>query len=243
MIWTLLLTSTIFIIVGFVITENNAKYLLAGYNTMSEKDKKQVDIKTYIGFFRKFHLFLGVSNRILGLIFTYLIDKTIGGIFLVTYPILAYIYLAVGSLKYYKRTNSKQNKIGVIILLITLVFVGGLLISGIKEDQLIVNTDSIEFEGNYGEILTSNQITSIKLVNKLPNISLKTNGFAISDIKKGFFKTENGEVIKLILNANNKPFILFIKSDGKKIYYSAKKESSKKILIEIKQLLPNIIYE
>ena len=37
MITPILILSSIFIIIAFIVNENNAKYLLSGYNTMSEE--------------------------------------------------------------------------------------------------------------------------------------------------------------------------------------------------------------
>ena len=243
MIYVIIGMSLLFVAIGFMVTEDNAKHLLSGYNTMSEEDKKKVDIKTYIPYFRKFHIFLGITFLILGTSLTYFVSENAGGIFLGVYPILAYIYFVATSSKYSKGLNSKSNKIGVFILAGTLIFVIGILGYGFKENKLTLDAQSIEFRGSYGEVLNQNEIASIELVNQIPHITSKTNGFALGSINKGYFKTENGEIVKLILNSDHKPYILFIKSDGKKIYYSAKEESNEEILNNIKQTLPNIDYK
>jgi len=124
------------------------------------------------------------------------------------------------------------------VLVSILVFIIRLIAYGFKENKLIFDSQKIEFKGNYGEILQNEQIKSIEIENELPKIILKTNGFALGEIRKGYFKTENGEVIKLILNSTQKPYILFTKLDEKKIYYSAKKKSNREILNEIKKTLP-----
>ncbi len=91
--------------------------------------------------------------------------------------------------------------------------------------------------------MTKSEIQSIELVDQLPEIILKTNGFALGTINKGFFKTKNEEIVKLILNSDNKPVILFTKTDGKKIYYSAKDKSNKIVVDEMRKTLPNILYK
>lgn len=243
MIYVIIGLSLLFFAIGFIVTEKNAKYLLSGYNTMDEEDRKKVDIKAYILYFRNFHIILGVSFLILGSILTYFISENAGGIFLAVYPILAYIYFIATSSKYSKGLSSKWNKVGVIILLGTLIFVVGLLGYGFKENKLNFNSTNIEFKGSYGETLTKSEIQSIELVDQLPEIILKTNGFALGTINKGFFKTKNGEIVKLILNSDNKPVILFTKTDGKKIYYSAKDKSNKIVVDEMRKTLPNIVYK
>ena len=84
--------SLFFVALAFLVTENNAKYLLAGYNTMNEENRKKVNIKAYMQFFRRFHIFLGISILIIGLIVQYFFSEMIIGVTLSLYPILAYVY-------------------------------------------------------------------------------------------------------------------------------------------------------
>src|SRR5690606_38169549 len=114
MIYTLIGMSLLFVAIGFIVTENNAKYLLSGYSTMSGEERKKVNIKEYIPYFKKFHIFLGASFLVFGLALTYFIDEIAGGIFLAVYPILAYIYFIVSSSKYSKGLSTKWNRAGVI---------------------------------------------------------------------------------------------------------------------------------
>ena len=109
-----------------------------------------------------------------------------------------------------------------------------------KETKLILNSNSIEFQGDYGEIVPFEGIKSIQLVNEKPKIIKRTNGFSAGTIKKGYYETDKGEIVKLILNEENKPYILITKSDGKKIYYSAKEESNEKLFDSINKIFPNI---
>ena len=238
MIYALIGMSLLFVAIGFIVTENNAKYLLSGYNTMGEEERKKVDIKSFIPYFRKFHIVLGISFLVLGYGIN-LINKNGAGIFLVVYPILAYIYFAIISSKFSGGLKTKSNKTGIFVLAGALIFVIGLIAYGFKENKILFDSQKIELQGIYGEILQTDQVKRIEIENKLPNITLKTNGFALGELRKGFFKTENGEVVTLILNSAQKPYILFTKSDEKKIYYSAKEKSNKEIFKEIKKTLPN----
>lgn len=70
---------------------------------------------------------------------------------------------------------------------------------------------------------------------------MKTNGFALGNIHKGYFRTNDGEIIKLIANSDNKTYILITKKSGKKIYFSAK--STMDTFEEIKKNLPDIVYK
>ncbi len=236
MIYVLIGMSLLFVAIGCIVTANNAKYLLSGYNTMSEEERKKVDLKTYIPYFKKFHVFLGISFLVLGYTL-HLINRNVAGIFLAVYPILAYLYFAYTSSKYSGGIKTKSNRIGLFVLGGALILVVGLLIYGFKENQIVFDSEKIELKGIYGETFATDRIKNIELKYSLPKITEKTNGFALGDIKKGHFKTESGENVKLILNSDNKPYILFTKLDGMKIYYSAKEESNDKLLTEIEDVI------
>ncbi len=232
----------LFIGIGFIITESNAKYLLAGYNTMSKEEQSQIAIKPLLSYFRKFHLFLGISFIVLGLILTYVFSEVVSGAFIVIYPCLAYIYFVITSAKYGEGLNSKRkNKIAIYILVATLLFVVGLLGYGVRENKISIAPDAIEIHGPYGEVLMPSEIARIELIHELPKITFKSNGFALGKINKGYFKTEDGERVKLILNSENKPYLLFVKDDGNKIYYAAKSESNAKLFEIIKETFPKLI--
>ena len=239
MIYVLVAISLLFFAVGYILTENNAKYLLSGYNTMSEEDRKKVDISSFVIYYRKFHVFLSISLLIGGLITNSLISEVACGIFLGTYPILAYIYFIWNSRRFSSELNTSSNKVGIIVLAATLIFVLVLFGYGFKENQLLVNNDSIEFTGPYGEKIANEDIQSIELVNSLPKVNFKRNGFALGSMNKGYFKTDDGVIIKLLLNSDSYPIILIGKKSGDKIYYSAKNFSNDQIFNDISTILWN----
>ena len=92
----------IFFSLGFILTEKNAKHLLAGYNTMSKEKQAKADIAAYVRFFRRFHLFLGVSFVLLSWAGKPLLPEGWHGGFVVLYPCLAYVYLAAMGSRFMK---------------------------------------------------------------------------------------------------------------------------------------------
>ncbi len=122
MIYPILILSIIFIALGFIVTEDNAKYLLSGYNTMSEEQRKKVNIKAYIPYFRKFHILLGFSVLVFGVISDYFFGEAMSGSFLVLYIVMAYIYFIVMSSKFSKDGMTKWDKIGLVGLSMLLLF-------------------------------------------------------------------------------------------------------------------------
>lgn len=137
MIAPILLLSSIFVVIAFIVDENNAKYLLSGYNTMSEADRAKFNIKSYITFFRNFHIFLGLSLLIISLILLYFIDSIWCEIFLVAYPLLAYIYFIWKGMRF--SINKTQRTITYIVifgLLLLLLFIVVDFINTLKDNQI-----------------------------------------------------------------------------------------------------------
>jgi len=46
--------SALYYAIGYFINEENPKYLLSGYNTMSDEERKKFDIENYLIFFKSF---------------------------------------------------------------------------------------------------------------------------------------------------------------------------------------------
>lgn len=100
MVFVIAALGTFFILCGLVVTEKNAKYILAGYNTMSDEERAKFDIKRFIRFFRRFHLFLGASFLIFGLTLIPATNDQVVNLFVTFYIIAAYLYLVLRSLHF-----------------------------------------------------------------------------------------------------------------------------------------------
>ncbi|MFM1877727.1 MAG: hypothetical protein RLZZ241_593 [Bacteroidota bacterium] len=59
---------------AWLVNENNAKYLLSGYNTMSAAEQAKFDIKGYLNFFKPFFYYLALYSTLLFYILFFLID-------------------------------------------------------------------------------------------------------------------------------------------------------------------------
>ncbi len=238
MVYVIVGLSVFFIAIGFIVTEHNAGYLLAGYNTKSKKEQEQFNLKQFLPYFRRFHVFLGLSLLVLGMLGIYLWGTNGGGLVISIYPIVAYMYFAWRSQRFESSNSQVWNKAMIYILGGTLVFIMGLLYLGYKEDRMIVEDSSLKVVGTYGITVPLNQVASTALVRELPEIRLRVNGMSMGDIRKGFFKTASGETVRLILNDAEAPYIFIKTNDGKKIYYSSRSQSNEQIYQELQQALP-----
>lgn len=259
MIFVILFLGFLFLGIGFLLTVRNASSLLAGYNTMSEAERRSFDLEGYVPFFRRFHRWLGLSFLSGALLLHYFGDVDAAGVFVGVYPILAYIYFLWASRRFYRpvkvtndfasgdsapvATYKTTSTIGIWVLVGSLVLVIGLMIAGFKEDRLTIQAGSLKFSGMYGETIPLSDIQSVTLLDTLPRITMRENGFALGRASKGYFRAASGagssgnERVKLILNTKTPPYLLIIKTNGRKIYYTARSASTAGQYEELKALL------
>ena len=122
------LIGLIYIIIAYLLTEDNAKYLLSGYNTMTHEERKKFNMKAFIPYFKKFHIFLGISTIMLGLLINILINNKASIIALALYSISAYIYFIIKSNRFYIDEPPISSKLALIFLSIILVFLTVIII-------------------------------------------------------------------------------------------------------------------
>jgi len=95
MIYVIIGVSLIFGSLAFILTKDNAQYLLAGYNTMSKEQREQVDIETYLKMFKQAHITLAISNLILGVVALLWFGDRSAALFISIYPLLFYGYFLI----------------------------------------------------------------------------------------------------------------------------------------------------
>ncbi|WP_343565387.1 DUF3784 domain-containing protein [Sphingobacterium sp.] len=121
-----LILSAIFAIVAFLVTEENADSSLSGYNTLSTAEKQQFNIKGFIPFFKKFHLVLALSYLVTALLLILAISPYWAKIFIVTYPLLAYLFFIWKANSFFIKRNKKQHIRSIIV--VCLLFIALLVI-------------------------------------------------------------------------------------------------------------------
>ena len=96
-------TGLLFIIISKVINRENAKMLLAGYNTMSESEREKFDIDGYLNFFKPFFFKLGAYSTLIYFITLFTFHQ---GIAVIAYTISILIplpYIVIRGNKFYKK--------------------------------------------------------------------------------------------------------------------------------------------
>jgi hypothetical protein len=230
-----IILSLIFFSLGFIVTPGNAKYLLSGYNMMSEADRAKMDIVSYVRLFKRFHIFLGISE-LAGVLILNSFNENWASVFMVMYPLLAYVYMIAAGNRYYTGTSGQRvgTYIAMAIMVVVVVGVGFLMFMGMRNSEIFLTARTLEIKGLSGMKIARNDVTYFNVTDSLPDISSKANGFAAGEFAKGSFKTDDGRIVKLYINKKSHPYLLIETAEDETIYFSSDEISAIDLYNQIK---------
>lgn len=242
MLIALIAISVLFLAMPFIVTERSAPYLLSGYNMLSRAEQQKVDITSYLVVFKKFHFFLGSSCLGFGLAIYFFAGPTWMMLFFVLFPLAAYFCFLVGTMRFFSGALKTQMWVGIVILALIMIFVGYLFADGLGKNTLLIKGQTIVIEGNYGEAIATSEIASIEWVDQLPKLDSRTNGFSTGDVKKGYFKTAEGERVKLFMHSRHTPAIQIKKKSGERIFYSIDDQTNQTLFQDLAKTFPQVVH-
>jgi hypothetical protein len=208
--------SVFFAFLAFFVTENNARYILAGYNTMSDQERMTFDIIRFIAYWRRFHLWLAVSFLLIISVLHYLFGDSVSGFFLALYPLGAYVVFLNGSRRYQSKESSRvAARIGVWILLLFQLILAGYMFYGMRSAAVKLYDDGLLVTGAFGPYIEFREITEVDLLTDVPVMHKKLSGYDVLGLRRGKFKALDGETLVLITDSRS-PAVLRIERANKK---------------------------
>ncbi|MGL5380732.1 DUF3784 domain-containing protein [Clostridium sp.] len=182
----------LFLFFAVAISKKKWYFLIAGYNTSSDCEREKINIE-------------GLAKHIS--IMCYIISAIffIGGIcsFIFKISIIPFMILLLLVISYYvwylqrfDKNDIKKTDVKVVILvsLLTIIPVIFALSIGGRESKVVISENYIEISGLYGEKINKEDIKNVELINDMPKIIKKINGYdTIGEDRKGEFKLENQE--------------------------------------------------
>ena len=93
--------SILYYAIGYFINKENAKYLLSGYNTMSDEERKKFDIENYLVFFKAFFKKQSVYSLLVFPVFHLMFDDEKAILIWSLCITIAIVYLYIKSKKFY----------------------------------------------------------------------------------------------------------------------------------------------
>lgn len=221
-----------FIALGFLVK----KYpnLIAGYNTMSEEQKKKVDIDGLSSLMRYSLISMGVlislSNPFLDLLGL----QEHGSSMFMGIVLIGTLYMVINAQTFKGKSQNQKRKNIIHTISIFLVFaivaflVFMLIYNGIKTPEFTITENQIEITGSYG---MTDRVESIELVASIPRIKRKTNGFNYGSTLKGSFDLEEFGQCKLFIQSKDGPYIFVRTTSGTPIIINTKSRSNTEELL------------
>ena len=211
-----LFTAILLVVCGTSVVKRPS--ILSNYNSFTEKEKASPAFKTYLKRVR--NIMIGTAVIIVaGQFLSMLTDSEI-------FFIISILLMCIGlpaslfycQAKVSKRMHRKSLIYAGFFLVISSVVLGGLLIPSLQGGNVSYENNTLRISGIYGAELKKYEIKSITKVDAIPQVNLRTNGFGLGDIRKGFFRTVDGKIVHFILTSNNLPVLHISTTKGENIY-------------------------
>jgi hypothetical protein len=153
-------------------------------------------------------------------------------------PILAYIYFFYQTKDLSMKVESQKNsfKVGIAVLIGTLVFVIGMFYWSDRPSEVVLDGDILRISGPYGIDIPLEKIDSLGISESLPEISIRRHGISTGTVAKGKYRGPKGDYLLLI----DKPYekVLWIeRKSADPVLISLKEIDEEKLLLELKESL------
>ena len=222
--WGLLIVQVIvillFLLLGWVIRKKKGYGLISGFATRPKEEQEQLISN---GYPQKMGMLLIITALgmliLLPLMFTsfkYAMEIQFG--FMIVFLLGGIIYLS----KY--EVPKKRNRSYIISVSLFILVIGGIGVLSYFSYQgyeLVTKKDSFEITGMYGDEWTYEDITSIELMDDLPEVTVRTNGVGLPTLSKGHFKVTGYGSSLLFIQKGSSPYI-YIELKDKKIFINDK---------------------
>ncbi len=220
----------IFLILGLAISKKEVYWLISGFASRPKEEQEELIrngfpqrmggllIITAIGILILLPLMFTSFKYALEVQFGFMIIFLMGGI----------IYLT----KYEVPKKCKRSYIISISLFIAVV--GGVVATsyfGYQGYELVTKEESFEITGMYGDEWAYEDITSVELMEKLPVVTVRTNGVGLPTLSKGHFKVKNYGRSLLFIQNGSSPYI-YIELKDKKIFINDKDPEQTRLWFE-----------
>lgn len=204
----------LFVVLRFVIRYLKWDWLIAGYNTMSKEKKQEIDIeglRTFLGN----SMFIIAAIFLVAFLFDYMGQNT--SALIAFYGLIAYVIFMMFYGQRFNHNKKDQRKgtiVAAAILILSGAFVFGMMLYGGGEPEISVTAQEITIGGMYGTTVYTSELQEVQLVDNLPRITARTNGYAVGNILKGYFRLEEYGKAKLFLVSYQGPFLLLRDSEN-----------------------------
>lgn len=138
------------------------------------------------------------------------------------------------------------SKVGRLVAILLVIFAAsGIYLSQspiLRQAQgdldITLTPSTIEISGIFGETIQLKDINTLRLVDRLPSINLRTFGYSAAGVNRGRFRTKNGHTVWLYTYFPDGQAIRIDTHDGREIYINSQNDlRTKDIFSQIDSLM------
>jgi hypothetical protein len=210
----------VFLILGWVVRKKKGYWLISGFASRPKEEQEEIIRNGYPQRMGGLLIITAIGMLILlPLMFTsfkYAMEVQFG--FMIIFLMGGMIYLT----KYEVPKKRKRSYVISISLFIVIIGgIGALSYFSYQGYELVAKEESFEITGMYGDEWNYEDITSIELMEKLPEVTVRTNGVGLPTLSKGHFKVRGYGSSLLYIQKGSSPYI-YIELNDKKIFINDK---------------------
>lgn len=201
----------LFAFIGLLIGKFRMYGLIAGVNTASEEQKENMDLPAMGKAIALMCYGIALANIIPAALNYYL------GFPLYVSPILTVaivLFSLVWIQRYDHNVKSRETTMKAVKVLVIVAVVGGILLTQvIGEHKVIITDTSVKVSGMFGKTFPLEDVVSIREVQEMPRVTLRTNGLGLGSIQRGQFRLEGAKKAYLYLSKREGPYIEMVTKD------------------------------
>ncbi|KAA9021852.1 DUF3784 domain-containing protein [Niallia endozanthoxylica] len=205
----------LFFLLGWAVRYKKQYGILSGFNGRSEEEQKQLIENGFPQKTGSLLIWTALGMLILlPLVFTsfpYAIEVQYG--FMIIFILSGFIYLTKYELPHKrKRSYWISSVIGVAVVGLICV----IMFLGYQKSDLVIKEATFAITGMYGDEWNISEIEEVELMVEMPEVTIKSNGFAMGTIAKGKFQVKNYGSSLLFIR--KQPPYLYIKVKNQSIF-------------------------
>ncbi|SHG26274.1 DUF3784 domain-containing protein [Ornithinibacillus halophilus] len=201
-----------FLGIAHLIVRNGYYGLISGFNRRPKEEQEEL-IKR--GFPQAMGMVLLAGGIVLAIGFvlvlfnvSYAFEGSLGVMLLIVLGGMIYVQ------KYELPHKKKKGYIiSTVTTLLTITVAAVALASGFVDNDLKIESDYVEVTGFYGVEWDINSIERVELLEELPKVLIRTNGYSFAGRLKGNFRLEDLGKGKLFINSDQGPYLLVVKGE------------------------------
>lgn len=210
----------LFLLLGWAMLQREAYWLISGFSTRPKEEQEELIANGFPQRTGKLMIATAVGMVLLMPLywtsFAYTFEVQFG--FMLVFLMGGLIYLS----KYEVPKKRKRSYIISTSLFVVVIGALGVLEYIAYQDyELIARGQSFEITGVYGDEWPYQEVTKVELLDEMPEVTFKQDGFGMSTIAKGRFKVKDYGSSLLFIRKETSP-ILYIEMGKKKIFINAK---------------------